>query len=345
MQKKQNGFTLSYLAKVTESSLHGDPECKIYRISPLKTAQNGDISFLSTSRYLKDLRNTQASAVILPPQNLTACPTNALLHENPLWSYTKLAELFVKKDELVEPFIHPTALIGKDCQIHPSVSIGAYCVIGNQVTIKEGTIIHSGSIIGSEVTLGKHNILWPRVVLYSDVSIGDHTVIHSGTVIGSDGFGNVQKDGVWVKVPQLGGVTIGDYVEIGANTTIDRGALEHTFIGNGVKIDNQIQIAHNVHIGDNTAIAACTGIAGSAHIGKNCMIGGGVKILGQIKIADKTIIAGASSVGKSIENPSFYMSAFNALPHLKWKKNLIRFNQLDEYVKRLFKLEKEVREK
>lgn len=344
MQPKQNAFTLSYLAKVTESSLHGDPNCEIYRISPLEKAQPGEISFLNSPRYLTELHNTKASVVILSPKYLNECPTNALVHENPLWSYTKLAELFFQPKPS-EPTIHPTALIGKNCKIHPTVSIGAYCVIGDDVAINENTVLQAGCILGPRVNIGAHTLLWPRVVVYHGVTIGSRVIIHSGAVIGSDGFGNVQNEGAWVKVPQIGGVLIGDDVEIGANTTIDRGAIEDTVIGNGVKIDNQIQIAHNVHVGEHTAIAACAGIAGSAHIGKHCMIGGGANILGHIKIADKTIIGGASSVGRTIDTPDFYLSAFDALPHLKWKKNLIRFQQLDELTKRLFKLEKEVCEK
>lgn len=344
MQPKQNVFTLSYLSQVTESSLHGDPDCEIHRIAPLEKAQPGEISFLNNPRYLTDLQNTKASAVILPPQYLNDSPTNALVHENPLWIYTKLAELFFQTTPS-EPSVHPTAIIGKDCTIDPTVSIGPYCVIGDYVSIGKNTVIQASCTIGARVTLGENGLLWPRVTIYHGATIGNRVIIHSGAVIASDGFGNVQNEGTWVKVPQIGSVLIGDDVEIGANTTIDRGAIEDTVIGNGVKIDNQIQIAHNVHIGDHTAIAACTGIAGSAYIGKNCMIGGGANILGHIKIADNTIIAGASSVGRTIDTPGFYLSAFDALPHLKWKKNLVRFQQLDELIKRLFKLEKEVCEK
>ncbi len=344
VRQKSKIYTLAYLAEVTESSLQGDPQCEIQRIAPLKTAQAGDISFLSNPAYLNDLHQTKASAVILAPKFADECPTNVLCHENPLWSYTKLAELFFQVKPSL-PSIHPTALIGKDCHIHPSVTIGAHCVIGDEVCIGENTVLHPACVIGERASIGSYAIFWPKVVLYHDVKIGNRVIIHSGAIIGSDGFGNVQKDNTWVKVPQIGSVVIGDDVEIGANTTIDRGAIEDTVIGHGVKLDNQIQIAHNVHIGDHTAIAACTGIAGSAHIGKHCMIGGGVNILGHIKITDNTIIAGASNVGKTLKEPGFYLSAFDSLPHFKWKKNLIRFQQLDELVKRLFKLEKDVYEK
>lgn len=337
----QATFTLSYLAKITESQLRGDPNCEIHGIAPLEKARSGEISFLNNSNYLDDLENTKASAVILSQNHLNKCSTNALIHENPLLSYTKLVKIFFASESSV-PVIHPSVIIGKNCKIDPTVSIGAYCVIGNNVSIGKNTVIHPGVIIGDNVNLGNDGLFWSHVTVYHGVTIGNGVIIHSGAVIGSDGFGNVQHKGTWVKVPQIGGALVGNDVEIGANTTIDRGTIEDTIIGNGVRIDNQVQIAHNVHIGDHTAIAACAGIAGSAKIGKNCMIGGSANIIGHIKIADNTVVAGDSNIARTIDKPDFYLSSFYAVPHLKWKKNMARFQQLDELAKRLFKLEKEV---
>ena len=210
------------------------------------------------------------------------------------------------------PGIHPTAIIGKNCEIEASASIGPYCVIGQGVVIGEKTRLYA------------------NVVLYHKVKIGKRCLLHSGVVVGSDGFGNANEKGVWHKIHQLGTVIIGNDVEIGANTTIDRGAIGDTVIGDGVKLDNQIQIGHNVHIGAHTAIAGCTGIAGSTKIGRYCMIGGGVGITGHIEITDGVIISGKSAVGKSITKPGMYASSIPAMPFRTWGRILVRLAQLVE---------------
>jgi UDP-3-O-[3-hydroxymyristoyl] glucosamine N-acyltransferase len=316
-------YKLSQLAELLDAELHGDPNCVITGIATLQSANAQQISFLDNVRYRKYLSTTQAAAIILAPNELEHCQTHALVSKNPYLAYAKVAALFDPAAQ-AKPSIHPTAVIEENCQIHPTAIIGAGCVIGQ------------GSHIGA------HSRLWANVTIYHGVRIGERAIIHSGVVIGSDGFGFAQDKGVWRKVPQIGGVIIGDDVEIGANTTIDRGALENTIIENGVKLDNQIQIAHNVIIGAHTAIAGCVGIAGSTTIGKYCMIGGKASIGGHLTIADKVMIAGGSGIAKSITDPGVYSSALPAEPAAAWRKNLARIYQLDDNARRLRELEKVV---
>jgi UDP-3-O-[3-hydroxymyristoyl] glucosamine N-acyltransferase len=244
-----------------------------------------------------------------------------LITRNPYLIYARIAQLFDCRS-LPEKGIHPTALLGKNCDIHPTARIGAYCVIGNGCTI------------------GADTCLWPQVTLYEGTKLGERVIIHSGAVLGSDGFGNAREGAKWVKVPQLGNLCIGNDVEIGANTTIDRGSLEDTIIEDGVRLDNQIQIAHNVHIGAHTAIAACVGIAGSAKIGKNCLIGGAVGIGGHVTICDGVIITAMSGVSKSITQPGIYSSATIIQKNLAWRKMTVRLRYLDKLFERVENLEK-----
>jgi UDP-3-O-[3-hydroxymyristoyl] glucosamine N-acyltransferase len=240
--------------------------------------------------------------------------------------------------------IHPTAEVSHEASIHETASIGPYCVIGVS-KIGPGVVIEAHSIIGDRCSLAEKVWLHARVTLYDDVCLGVSTVVHSGTVIGSDGFGFVPKrTGGWEKMPQVGGVRIGDRVDIGANTTIDRGALSHTVIGNDVILDNLIQIAHNVEIGDGTAMAACTAVAGSTKIGRRCMIGGASLISGHIVIVDDVHLAGGTGVSNHIKEKGVYASAITARPFEQWRRNLARFHHLDELGKRVKKIEKQIEE-
>lgn len=331
-------YKLGEIARLIDANLKGDPHRSINGIMTLQSATSGQISFLDNKRYLKYLSQTQASAVILRPEYAANSPCDSLITPDPYLAFAKIAKLF-EVPRCVSVGIHPTAIIGEKCQIHPSASIGAFCLIGNQAFIAEGVVIASGCQLGEGISIAANTRLEPNVTLYANTVIGARVIIHSGSVLGSDGFGLAKEKEVWVKIPQLGKVIIGDDVEIGANVTIDRGALEDTYIGKGVKLDNQIQIGHNVHIGDNTAIAGCTGIAGSTHIGKNCMIGGGVCINGHIQITDNVIISGMSSVVHSIHTPGIYSSTASAQKQREWQKNSARFRQLDNIVKRFKKVE------
>lgn len=335
---QQRRYTLEEIAHLIDADLKGNPACAISGIMALQSALPGKISFLDNKRYLKYLATTQASAVILRAECLKYASNNALVVADPYLAFAKVAKLFEPAPRFVHE-IHTTAIIGENCQLHPSVSIGPYVVIGANTRLEEGVVIGAACVIGENVVIGANTRLASHVNVCRDTQIGERAIIHNGTVIGSDGFGLAKENNKWVKIPQLGKVQIGHDVEIGANVSIDRGALDDTIIGDGVKLDNQIQIGHNVQIGENTAIAGCTGIAGSTHIGKNCMIGGGVCINGHIEIVDNVYITGMSSVVHSIHNPGIYSSTHSTQPHREWQKNSIRFRQLDQLAKRLRKTE------
>jgi UDP-3-O-[3-hydroxymyristoyl] glucosamine N-acyltransferase len=337
---RQAEKTLAELAAVVNAILRGDQNCVITSIGPLQSAKAGQITFLDNPKYRQYLSNTQASAVILSEMNADFCSVNALIVKNPYLAYAKIAAIFAEYPKPIISGTHQTAIIGQDCQIDPTVNIGAHVVIGNHVIIGRNTQIDSGCVIGDDCQIGSDCHLWANVTLYYRAKLGNRVVVHSGTVIGSDGFGFAHHQGGWYKVPQLGSVVICDDVDIGANTVIDRGALEDTLIEKGVILDNLIQIAHNVHIGEYTAVAGCTGIAGSAEIGKHCMIGGGSSINGHIKITDDVMLTGTTTVNNSIKEPGIYSSGIPAMKNEQWRKNAIRFRQLDQMAKKLNSLEK-----
>lgn len=339
MKQAQRSYSLSKIAELINAKVVGN-DCEINGIAALENAQTGQISFLASAQYRQYLATTQASAVILTNQNANMCQKSALVVEDPYLSYAKVATLFAPSIE-IKPGIHPTAVIGKNTVIASNAAIGPYCVIGDNVKIGDHTYLGPHCVIGNDCDLGNDCYLFGNITFYSNVKIGHQVYIHSGVVIGSDGFGLANDKGKWQKIPQLGGVIIGNQVEIGANTTIDRGALDNTVIDDGVKLDNQIQVAHNVQIGAHTAIAGCTGIAGSAKIGKHCMIGGGASIVGHSEIVDKVILIGTATVERSIPEPGIYGSGVGLLPFRDLKKLGARYRQLDDIARRLQKLEKE----
>lgn len=332
-------YTLQELATFLVAELKGDANCAITGIGSLENALPGQISFLKDPHYHKYLATTKASAVIVKPEYVIQNSGNFIIADDPYLAYAKISALFDDTPK-VSPGIHQTVITGRDFEIGSNASIGPYCVIGNRVKIGANTRIEAGCIIGDDVVIGEKTRLCARVTLYHKVRIGKGVLLHSGVVIGSDGFGNANEKGIWHKIYQLGTVVIGNDVEIGANTTIDRGAIEDTIIEDGVKLDNQIQIGHNVHIGAHTAIAGCVGIAGSTKIGRYCMIGGGVGINGHIEITDGVIITGRSAVGKSITKPGVYSSGIPAMPQRVWGRVLVRLAQLEDLVRRLNAVEK-----
>lgn len=334
--------TLGELAELLDVQLQGDPRCIISGIASLESASKGQLAFLSNRQYRKYLLTTQASAVIISAEDAEICPVHALISSNPRLSLAKVAKLFEKQQAYVGG-IHPSVVIGEGCTIPASAYIAPQVVIGDRVVLGEHVVIHPGCVIGNDCQVGQYSELKPRVTLYDNVRMGNHCLIHSGVVMGSDGFGFANHEGSWVKMPHLGGVLVGDHVEIGSNTTIDRGFLEDTTLGNGVIIDNLVQIGHNVSIGANTAIAGCTGIAGSTHIGESCLIGGGSNIAGHLEIADKVYITATSGVNHSLNTPGVYSSGFPAKPTHLWRKNIARFNFIDDMAKRIRILEKELR--
>lgn len=331
--------TLGELATLLNAELRGDPQQSVIGIATLQHARPDQLSFLHTPRYRAQLANTQAGAVILSADNAAHCSVAALITTNPYLAYAKVARLF---EALPQPYqgIHPSVVIGEGCTIHPGVSIDAHCVIGPGVTIEENAIIGAACVMGANSYIGASTRLWPRVTLYHGVHLGQRVIVHSGAVLGSDGFGLAKEREVWIKIPQLGGVIVGDDVEIGANTTIDRGALDDTVLAQGVKLDNQVQIGHNVRIGDHTAVAGCVGIAGSATIGKRCAIGGGAGVLGHLTITDDVLITAGTGVGKSITEPGVYSSTIYAQPATLWRKIVARIYRLDVMARKIQALEK-----
>lgn len=335
-------FKLSELAQKTNAQIKGNPEVIIRGVATLQSAKQGELSFLANSSYKKYLSETKASAVIVTEKDAEECSgdVNALIVKNPHYAYSVIASLFALKISYAAG-IHPSAVIGKNCSIDKTVYIGPHVVIGEHVSIGKNTVIEANSVIQNNTHIGENCFLWPQVTLYQQTQIGNRVVIHSGSVIGADGFGFALEKGSWHKVPQLGKVILEDDVDIGANVSIDRGAIDDTVIETGVKLDNQIQIGHNVRIGAHTVIAGSTGIAGSTTIGKYCMIGGHVGISGHITICDQVIITGKSSVGQSIDKPGMYSSGFPAKPSRSWWRIVNQVLNIGNMVKRINDLEKE----
>jgi UDP-3-O-[3-hydroxymyristoyl] glucosamine N-acyltransferase len=326
--------TLGELSEVSGTRLEGDADCEISAVNTLKMAKEGEISFLSNRHYAYQLPDTNASAVILSPEDFKNCPTNALVSETPYLAYAKIAKHLYPKVKL-SGHIDKTAVIGEDCNLDDSVLISANVVIGNNVIINSGSYIGPGCFIADNVEIGEKSTLLANVTICHSVVLGKNVKLHPGVVIGADGFGMAQEEGQWLNIPQIGSVKIGDNVDVGANSTIDRGAIEDTVIATGVKIDNQVQIGHNVIIDEHTAIAGCTGIAGSTVIGKRCMIGGAVSISGHIQIVDDVIITGMSGVANSIKSPGVYSSGIPITDNRTWRRNIIRFKNLDALFKKI----------
>ncbi len=333
--------SIKELADIVDASIHGDPDAVVSGIATLESAKKEELSFFTNRKYHKFLAGTQATVIILHPDDVEHCPTNAIVSNDPYLAYAKIATWLTQPD-IEQAQIASSAVIAGNVDMGENIHIGANVVIGRDSKIGHNVCLHAGCVIADNVTIGSETVLYPNVSIYANVIIGEQTIVHSGAVIGSDGFGIANEKGQWFKVPQLGRVIIGDKVEIGANTTIDRGAIEDTVIENGVKLDNLIQIAHNVRIGENTAIAGCVGIAGSSTIGKHCAIGGGSGILGHLTIADHVHITATSLVTKSILESGVYSSGTPLQENTQWHKNFIRFKQLDKMARRLNALEKKI---
>jgi len=337
-------YTLGQLAEQLGLRLDGDAGHVISRISTLSNAAPDSITFLADSRYRKYLDGCQAGAVILRESEREYCPVNVLISDNPYLSYAQLTALFAAQDSDDEA-LHASAVIHPEATLGQAVRVGANTVIGKGVVLEDGVSIGAGCVIAEGSRIGKDSRLYANVTIYHDCQVGERAVLHAGAVIGSDGFGFANDKGKWVKIHQLGRVIIGNDVEIGANTSVDRGAIEDTVIGDGVKLDNQIQIAHNVRVGNNTAMAGCVGVAGSADIGANCAIGGGVGILGHLKIADGVTVTAMSLVPNSIKESGVYSAGTPLEPKAQWQKNYVRFKQLDDMARRIKALEKALAEK
>jgi UDP-3-O-[3-hydroxymyristoyl] glucosamine N-acyltransferase len=306
-------FTLAQIASRLGGRVAGDPQTSIRQVGSLEHAGTGQITFFSSKKLQAKLSRTRAAAVILAPENerLTALPR--IVADNPYAYFARVSQLF---NPVISqpPGVHPSAVVAASAKLGKNVSIGAGCVVGD------------------EVSIGDESCLYPRVVIYPNCTLGKRVIVHAGAVIGADGFGLASEDGrgagPWIKIPQIGAVRIGDDVEIGANTTIDRGALDDTVIEEGVKLDNQIQVGHNVRIGAHSAIAGCVGIAGSADIGRHCTIGGAAMIHGHIAIADGVQISPGTLVSRSIHKPGTYTGFYPFDDHEAWKRSAASLRRL-----------------
>jgi UDP-3-O-[3-hydroxymyristoyl] glucosamine N-acyltransferase len=336
-------YTLRELVARFGGEVVGNPEIRVGRVGTLENAGDGAIAFLANPRYLRQLGTTRAAAVIVAPAARDATAAARIVHDNPYLYFAKVSTLLSPSPPAVAG-IHPTAVVASDAQVDPTAEIAAYVVIGSAARVGAGSVIGAGSRLGENVRVGRDCRFNPNVTVYAGCSFGDRVIVHSGVVVGADGFGIAFDDDHWVKVPQIGGVHVGDDVEIGANTTIDRGAIEDTVIEDGVKLDNQIQIAHNVRIGAHTAIAACTGIAGSVQIGRYCQIGGAVGIAGHVTIADRVHISGHTSITKSIDQPGVYSGVYPFEPNREWRRNAAQVRHLAEIARRVNTLEKALAE-
>lgn len=334
-------ITLGELAVQFALELHGDPDVVIGRVGTLSNAGARDISFLANPQYRKQLLETNAAAVVLGPDDVAECLVPCLVSGNPYASYARIAQVLHPAPP-PNPGVHPSAVVALGSRIDPSAEIAAQCVVGANVEIGPGVVIGPGCILGDGVRIGAYTRALANVSLLADVVVGSRCILHAGVVVGADGFGFAEDAGSWVKVPQVGGVVIGDDVEIGANTTIDRGAIDDTVIEDGVKLDNQILIAHNVHIGAHTIMAGRVGVSGSTRIGKRCKVAGEAGFVGHIEIADDCVITARAVMNHSVKEPGVYAGLLVADEIGAWRKNAARFRGLDRFVRKLKELEKTV---
>jgi UDP-3-O-[3-hydroxymyristoyl] glucosamine N-acyltransferase len=335
--------SLGELAARLGAELHGCSTTVVERVDTLERAGAGAVSFFSNRRYHAQLCATKASAVLIHGDDVGDCPTSALVLDNPYLGYARVAA-WLNPPAAVIGGQHPSAVVHPQASVDPSASIGPHCVVGAGSVVGAGVLVGPGCIIEDNVSIGANSRLVARVTVLNRVRIGMRAVLHPGVVVGAQGFGIANDDGVWVNIPQLGAVVIGDDVDVGANSCIDRGALEDTVIEHGVKIDNHVQIGHNVRIGADTAIAGCVAIAGSASIGARCTIGGTSAVSGHLEIVDDVHLTGGTNVPNSIKEPGVYSSTLPLQTNREWRRNVTRVKQLDALVKRVRALERKTDE-
>ncbi len=332
--------TLAEIVAQFGGEIVGDPHTRIAQIATLERARGDTIAFFANRRYLQQLNATRAGAVILGPAMRDATTLPRIVCDNP-YAYFARVSGFLNPSRPPVPGVHQTAVIDDGAEIG-NAQIGPFVMIGKNARIGAGSVIGAGCVVGEASVVGADARLYGNVTIYDDCVIGDRVILHSGVVIGADGFGIAMDAERWIKVPQIGRVVIGDDVEIGANTTVDRGAIDDTVIEDGVKLDNQIQIAHNVHIGAHTAIAACVGIAGSSRVGRYCRIGGASGIAGHLTITDHVEISAHTLVTKSIDKPGTYTGAYPFEPNRDWRHNAAQLRHLAELAARVRALERQL---
>lgn len=318
--------------------LNGDPDLTVDRVGSLAAAGPGSLSFLANPKYRGQLAATGASAVVLDESSAPDCPVASLVSGNPYADYARIATV-LHPAPVVAGGVHPSAVVAAGARVAVTSCIAAGAIVDDGTVIGERVLIGPGCVVGTGVQVGDDTRLVARVTVYPGVRIGRRCVVHAGAVLGADGFGFAPDRGEWVRVPQVGGVVIGDDVDIGANTTVDRGAIDDTVIEDGVRIDNLVMIAHNVRVGAHTVIAALSGVSGSTRIGRNCMIAGNVGFAGHIEVGDGAVITGQSSVTRSLKGPGMYSSTMPAMDVSLWRRLVARLKHLDDLFDRVGRLE------
>lgn len=338
----KKSYSLAELAQYIDAELVGDPNHHVSAFASLQSAQAHDISFIASPAYARYLATSGAGAVILNHEQATLFAGNKLVVANPYVGYARLTRLFDHSRTEVAG-VHPSAVIGDGVMLGENVSIAPHAVVGKGVSLGDGVVVGPGTVIGEDTIIGNNTRLMANVTIYHGISIGSDCIIHSGSVIGADGFGFAPNGKEWIKIHQLGSVIIGNRVEIGACSTVDRGALGNTVLDDGVIIDNLVHIAHNVRLGKNCAMAATSAIAGSTTVGENCTFAGGVGVVGHIDIGDNIHFTGMTMVSSSLSEPGSYSSGTPISTTKEWRKNAVRFRQLDAIAARLSRLEKDVK--
>lgn len=338
----KKSYSLAELAQYIDAELVGDPNHHVSAFASLQSAQAHDISFIASPAYARYLATSDAGAVILNHEQAALFAGNKLVVANPYVGYARLTRLFDHSRNEVAG-VHPSAVIGDGVMLGENVSIAPHAVVGRGVSLGDGVVVGPGTVIGEDTIIGNNTRLMANVTIYHGISIGSDCIIHSGSVIGADGFGFAPNGKEWVKIHQLGSVIIGNRVEIGACSTVDRGALGNTVLDDGVIIDNLVHIAHNVRLGKNCAMAATSAIAGSTTVGENCTFAGGVGVVGHIDIGDNIHFTGMTMVSSSLSEPGSYSSGTPISTTKEWRKNAVRFRQLDAIATRLSRLEKDVK--
>ena len=336
---KRASYTLREIVERFGGELVGEPATRVSQVATLGSAASHTVAFLGSDRYLPLLRTTKAGAVILGSAFRDATGLPRIVCGNPYSYFARLSAFFNPPSRAI-PGAHSSAVVDATASIARDAEIGPLAVIGRGAKIGSGTIVGAGCFIGDGAVIERDVRLYPNVTIYHGCRLGERVIAHAGVVIGADGFGMVMSDEEWIKIPQIGGVVIGTDVEIGANTTIDRGTMDDTVIEEGVKLDNQIQIAHNVRIGAHTAIAACAGVAGSARVGRYCRIGGSSGIAGHITIADHVEVSAHTLIMKSIDRAGTYTGAYPFDANAVWRRNAVHLRHLGELADRIKALER-----
>lgn len=333
--------TLSELAELLGAELRGDGSMTVTGLATLASAGPADISFLANDKYARQLGETRAGAVLVRPSEADHCPTNAVVTDDPYRCFAQLSHLF-NPEPVPQAGIDPSAHVAESATVADSAWVGPGAVVAQGAEVGERVRVGPNSVVGATSRVGADTVLAANVILYHGVTLGERCRISSGAVIGSDGFGYAHTGQNWERIAQIGGVRVGDDVDVGANATIDRGALDDTVIGNGVKIDNLVQVGHNVVIGDHSAMAALVGISGSSRIGRHCVFGGASGIGGHLTIADGVQLTGMTMVTRSLKEPGVYSSGTGVASNRDWRRSVVRFRQLDDMAQRLRQIEKKL---